>query len=240
MNAKQLKLIGIITMTIDHIAVFLMEPSGFWYVFFRSVGRIAFPIFALMVVEGFIHTRNVYHYFIRLFSFAILIESVLLFLYLRFGVNMTVFHWLGEGGSENIIWPLVLGLGAIILLSHPKPWIKTLALLPILLAIVLRTSYGFYGVLMIVLLYGYRHDVQRLLYGGMLTALYVYLPMLADGEGYFPSIMLIQFFALIAFILFFFYNGKKGKQNKWFFYMYYPAHIILLFVIAMVIGGEIM
>ena len=66
LSGSALKVIAMISMVIDHIALYLMEHGTVLYETMRLVGRIAFPVFAFLIAEGFIHTRSRYRYFFTL------------------------------------------------------------------------------------------------------------------------------------------------------------------------------
>ena len=74
LTGTQLKVIALVTMIIDHIGVVLLEPNSVVYWVARSIGRLAFPIYCFLLVEGFIHTRNVKKYLGRLLLFAVISE----------------------------------------------------------------------------------------------------------------------------------------------------------------------
>lgn len=229
MNATVLKTIGIIAMTFDHIAVHLLESDMIAYVIFRGIGRFAFPIFALMIAEGFRHTRNQQRYFFRLLGFASLIEIFLIVMWVLFGMNYSLFP-LGSTHAENVIWPLVFGLLALILWKKGTWWSWLLLLITLITPAFVIYPYGFYGVMMI-LIFGIttRKDIW-LLGGTLLTAAYVLIPKLADPAT-FQTLSYLQLIAIPAIALFYVYNGKRGKGNRWFFYLYYPTHIgILVFL----------
>ena len=74
LSGSALKVIALISMVIDHIALYLMEHGTVLYETMRCVGRIAFPVFAFLIAEGFIHTRSRYRYFFTLLGFAVISE----------------------------------------------------------------------------------------------------------------------------------------------------------------------
>lgn len=219
MNSSQLKWIAIITMTCDHLGFYLFPEGSVMQIVLRSIGRIAFPLFAFFISEGFIHTHDIKKYFMRLFIFALAIEAFLFVFYLFTHVNYMI--------TENIFWTLLLGLLALIMISTKKWYYITIALLLILASYFMRIPYGGFGVAMIILFGTIKNRLQQLLYAVPFTYLYITLMNL--------DIAWVQWFGLLAFIPLFFYNGKLGKMNKYFFYAYYPAHIIVIVAISMLI-----
>ncbi len=233
MSARALKLIGIITMTFDHIAVHLMTSEMVLYVVFRGIGRLAFPIFALMVALGFRHSKNRMRYLFRLMVFATIIELFLVVLWLTTGLNTTIFP-IGSTSSENVIWPLVFGLMALMLLKKGTWWSYGLYLSVLVLPLFVRFPYGIYGIAMI-LVFGVTENKHLwLLLGTLLTGIYVLIPRLSDPSTFQP-IAYLQLIAVLALVLFYLYNGKRGKGSRWFFYVYYPAHIGILVLLSMLI-----
>ncbi|TVP84610.1 MAG: hypothetical protein EA375_06385 [Acholeplasmataceae bacterium] len=231
MNASQLKWIGVITMTIDHIAVYLIHSTTLLHWLLRGIGRIAFPLFAFMIAEGFHHTRNRFAYWLRLMLYTLLIEVFLVGYYLYTHINYSVLPFTGTGSSVNFILPLFFGLSALVLLHEKRVWLRPFALLIVVLAGWLGTPYGMYGVLLIIA-FGILRRVQwQLLAGVTLTLLYVYGPLVMPAIPYY-GFMQLQLLAIIALLMLFAYNGRRGKSNRWFFYVYYPLHIGILMLIA--------
>ena len=166
LNSFWIKIIALLTMTIDHIGFYL--PNGTLNLVFRIIGRIAFPLFAFMIAEGAIHTKSFSKYALRLGIMASAISSALI-LNEIIGIEPTL---RAEG---NIFIDLLLGALAIYLLRQNKWYIKILAILPVLFGVYsfigsslewcgchgfiqwcpffLRTQYGWFGVSLIVLFY---------------------------------------------------------------------------------------
>jgi hypothetical protein len=240
MNRSAFKFIALLTMTIDHIGAFTLLPyieahpdiqylMTIYYVM-RSIGRIAFVMFAFMIAEGFHKTRDVKKYFLRLFYYAVFIEVFIVIYYFISGVNGIM--------TFNVIWPLVFGLASLILLSQEKIWLKLLVIPIVGLATYLNTQYSFYGIMFIIVFGMYRNIYSQMLMAIGLNALYIlllYQSAVQNGSSNAWEIFL-QWFSMLAFIFIFIYNGKKGKrESKWFFYAYYPAHVLVLIGLGMLI-----
>lgn len=220
-----LKLIAIITMTIDHIGVVF---GTVFSNFLRAVGRLSFPIFAFLLIEGYVHTKSFGKYFLRLLILAIISEVIYDYVFFDSFIYM---------GANNIFFTLALGLLTLFLLDKSKGMIKRyfkdsidlVIILPItyLLIIVimgligefLNFSYGMLGILIISFFYLFKENFP-------LTILSVGLSTLILGET-------MQYFSLFSLILIYFYNKKLGKKCKMFFYLYYPLHILVLELIKM-------
>ena len=213
LSGNALKIIAIVTMLIDHIGAVLIEngilggPFSFdwdiiqasaglrlWWnvdMVLRAIGRIAFPIFAYLLVEGFLHTRDVKKYGLRLLAFGLLSEV------------------------QNVYFTLFLGLAAMIgVQKYEKErmvWKQALVLLLCCGAsVVLRTDYGAFGVIFIVLLYMTRQNPRAQTIFGALALIW-------------------EMTAVLAFIPIRMYNGTRGRWNlKYLFYAFYPVHILVL------------
>ena len=223
-----LKLIAIITMTIDHIGVVFGTP---FYNLLRAVGRLSFPIFAFLLTEGYVHTKSFSKYFFRLLVLAVVSEVI--YDYVFYGSFIYL-------EANNIFFTLALGLLTLWLLDKSRTLVKKYfkekidltIILPItylliivvmgLIAEFLNFSYGMLGILVISFFYLFKKNFP-------LTVLSVSLSTLILGDT-------MQYFSLLSLILIYFYNRKVGKKCKVFFYLYYPLHILVLGVIRMLIG----
>jgi hypothetical protein len=232
MNARTLKWIAMITMTIDHIGYWLItDPT--WYLLARSIGRLSFPIFCFLIAEGYKHTRSVPQYLMRIGAFALGIEGLLFVYFLISGENYVL--------TESIFLPLSLGLLALILI-HRKEWYLKLLVIPLAwLAGALNMSYGTYGIAMILLFGVIKGPTLRFLGFLFLSFFFIQLP-LVNLTYLFPyaGMSELQWLAVAAMIPISLYNGKPGpKGGKWFFYIYYPVHILVLAGIKMAMDAGI-
>jgi hypothetical protein len=214
LNMNQLKIIAVISMLIDHIAYVMIERgtglAGDFYMIdrvMRGVGRIAFPIFCFTIVEGFVHTTNVKAYLKRLLVFA-LISEIPFDLALRGSVIAS--------GYQNVFWTLALGLGVLMIyqdLFMPS-WKKILGIfLCFQLANLFHTDYSIYGVITIFAMYYFRREPIKMCMAG-----YIVLLLQSPTEVW----------AIFGFLFILFYNGQKGNGKKMFYYLFYPAHFLML------------
>ena len=221
LSGTALKTIACITMLIDHIGASCIE-SGLSNgtavsaglaeldLTLRLIGRLAFPIFCFLLVEGFVHTHNVKKYVRRLFLFAFLSEVPFDLAFFR-----TPFHW----ENQNVYWTLALGVLAMAGLRHfEKPdgsmgWKGILcAALCVLAATLANTDYNGVGVMIICVLYLTRADRKRQCIAGAVLFAFEYT-------------------APLAFVPVWFYNGQRGRCPKWAqwaFYLFYPVHLLVL------------
>ena len=207
-----LKIIGIITMFLDHYH-YIVGGSEI----LNIVGRIAFPIFAFTLSEGYTHTRNLKKYLLRLFIFAVGIQlpSIL------FSYNYRM----------NVFFTLFFGLLAIYVFNFKsiriKPkflWLIKISLIGFILFISQKYEfdYGIYGILLIMNFNIFRNDKFKILMNFLI---------LNTFNKIFPNVFGLtdtQFFSLISLIFIFMYNGKKGRSMKYFFYLFYPIHFFIL------------
>ncbi|MEG0364580.1 MAG: TraX family protein [Erysipelotrichales bacterium] len=198
LNAFQLKVIALITMTIDHIGVFIFPDVEF----LRIIGRISFVIFAFFIGNAFIYTKNRKKFAIQLSLVALIFEIVLFIL----NVNT----------SSSIFLTLALGYNLIYVVHERKYW---LAIPILIIPYFYNVDYSYYGILLVYAGY-YFHD-NKIVYLLINIALCMVFTT-------FSNISIIQYYSIIGCVLLLFYNEKEGFKLKYFFYLYYPLHIILL------------
>lgn len=226
LNGNQLKLIAVITMLIDHAAVAFWTTSNSFYWFMRGIGRIAFPIYAFLLVEGFYHTRSLKKYAMRLLVLAVISEIP--FDYLAYGRLM-------DFQGQNVFWTLLLGL--LMLRCQQLLWTRCsdaagrqMQLFTMVLccgiAWLFRTDYDYRGILLIGLFGWFYGELNRQVVFGLiwmtLTLGLMRLPLIV---GYAAAFFLIQH-----------YDGTRGAWNvKAFFYAFYPVHLIILDVLKILL-----
>lgn len=217
MNRFQLKLFAILTMLVDHVGAVLFPQ----YLAFRVIGRLAFPIFMYLIAQGLIYTSSVGAYLGRLFAFALISEIPF-----DLAFHRVVFY----PGSQNVFFTLFLGLAAIAVLkryweAHPVPAFLFAAAMAVL-AELMRTDYGWFGVAGIVVFYCFRNARGA---GIAVFSLVLIAFSLISGST-------LELFALFSGVVLYFYDStKKGRWNwKYFFYVFYPAHLLLLYFIRTV------
>lgn len=209
MSSFTLKLIAILSMTIDHIGFILFPEISL----LRNIGRIAFPIFAYQLGIGFEKTKSKEKYIIRMLIFAILSQIPFHLAYIT-----------GIPNSNEVVLnigvTLTCGLLALYSIKQfDKLWLKALfSFLILILAAIIPMDYGWYGVLTIILFYLFRKD--------KLFTFVSYFMLLTVYCSYKESTFnLPAIFALIPILL---YNGKKGPNAKYLFYIFYPLHLLIL------------
>ncbi len=250
-NGNTLKMIAIITMLIDHITYVFVEAHilpkvyasylggqsmeytnkdySFWssvdYIG-RGIGRLAFPIFVFLLVEGFMHTRNVWKYALRLGIFALISE-------IPFDMAFNGSYF--DMSYQNVYFTLLIGLlmmtGFEAVNDHIKPKLPNVLLQALIffaammLSLVVSCDYTVMGIAMIAAVYLTRNN-RRIMWFAVLVAIVV--TMIPANSSFLEVLGCFSFF-LIAF-----YNGERGSFNlKYFFYAFYPAHILILGLLNM-------
>ncbi len=228
MSIFHIKLLAILTMAIDHIGAFLF-PEVF---ILRIIGRFSFLLFAWLLANGAIHTKNSTAYLKRLFLFAIISQ-----------VPYLLVHGVHSPGSLelNIFFTLFLGLLAIITLQRLKNRIvKVLLVVCITLVAEQFTSgfsYGAYGVISILIFYlFYKNITIAVVLQALAIFVFYTLPVLLSGSTLSQlydsrSIALIQPVALLSLFIIAFHNGKLGHKTKMFFYIFYPLHLTIIYLL---------
>ena len=226
MTAFSLKLIAMLAMLTDHVGMVLF-PDQIWL---RCVGRLAFPIFAFQIAEGYQKTHDKTKYALRLFLFALLSEIPFDLM-----ISGQPFFW----GKQNVLWTFLLGLFIIHITSeihaHMREPIVRLtaifcaALLSFSAAQLLHSDYGGLGVLMVFLFYVLRNRDR-----GIQTLFILTVNYLIGGAGIsiwgaeFPM-QLLGTAAMLPICLYKGEHGPHGKVWTWFCYAFYPLHLIILF-----------
>lgn len=216
LSQEQLKGIACVSMLLDHIGVVLF-PGAVWL---RAIGRLAFPIYCFLLVEGFGKTKNRRKYALRLLIGAILAE-IPYDLALHGGVCWQ---------RQNVMLTLLLGFGMLWYLEEKgQYWCVILAALT---AQVLGADYGGFGIVLIAVFCLTREREDR----GVLQAVLMGLCFFAMDGGK----VTVQLFALASIPLIRAYSGRKTTQSRalqWGFYLFYPAHLLgLYWISAFMIG----
>ena len=241
MSANMLKFIAIIAMFIDHTAVVMVESGSGAYILMRFIGRLTAPIMFYFVVVGLRHTKNVTRYTLRLALFATI--SYLPFIYANTGQlpNSETFLKL------NVIYTILIGVFFLRARSEiSNPFIKTVAMA---LLVILSTfgDWNFIALLMMLVFdyfYGdykkqkFAYNVIVLTAGGVLALfLQPFSTYIQHGVWNFDiyQILFMQSGMFLPILLLGKYSGRLGRGGllaKWSFYIFYPAHLLLLGIMA--------
>ena len=224
MSAFVLKLIAIFTMFIDHIGYIFSDGK---LSYFNYIGRISFPIFAFQISEGYVHTKNLKKYFLRLFLFALISQIP----FMLFDKIITDKFYL------NIFFTLFLGLTAIFVYDKSKYKILgIIAGIAIgLIAKFTHCDYGFFGIAIILIFYIFKNNfINASIFFIIATAIRYAIPLIKYGNVN-NRIALLFSFTCIPLIFIAGYNGKKGKDTKYLLYLFYPIHLILIYGLYLIL-----
>ena len=248
-SQEGLKLIACLTMLFDHIGYEIIYPVYAsmsvvnaavlpeirlvykLYLLCRCIGRIAFPIFAFLLVEGTHNTKNRKKYAFRLAVGAVLAEIP---------YNLVVSGNI-SGPKQSVMTTLLLGFVAVHYMEKCRSlaW-KPVALLPFtVLAEVFRVDYGWAGIVLIALFELSRemHSPNLVRTGGMIVLFhYMSSRILQFGNFTLP----MQVLGVFSMVFISYYKGEKRTFNKvaqWAFYLFYPVHLLILWGVGQMISG---
>jgi len=251
-TGSTIKIIAIVSMLIDHIGAgilgrlvvtsgymevavsgdmnavlqWLAENGALFYTYsiMRMIGRLGFPIFCFLLVEGFQRTHDVKKYALRLGIFALISEIPF---------DLCFNGRVLEFGYQNVFFTLFLGMLTMIAFDWiaKKEWaadrklntavkvIFSAAALAVGAGVAhfLKTDYAAKGVLCIMVLYLFRRKKPLQIAAGCVAFLW-------------------EVTAPLAFIPIGFYNGERGLKMKYFFYAFYPVHLLLIWLVTMLMG----
>lgn len=218
-SGNALKMFALLCMTIDHIGAHILND----YTPFRIIGRLAFPIFAYMIAEGCKYTHNKLKYFLTIFIEGIILQififllsdsthmNVLITFSLSIGLIYAFDYSLRSENNYNLVIPL-MGIVFVMVICGELP--------EGFLSEYFHIDYGFFGVMLPVMVYIFDNRVLKLL---MFTSGLVFLSI---------SMAPIEWWSLISIIPLAFYSGERGKlEIKYLFHIYYPIHIVIILAI---------
>ena len=235
LTAAVLHIIAMTLMLMDHLWATLL-PAREWL---TCAGRVAFPIFAFMALEGYFHTRSFKKYILRMLLFAVLSEIPFDLMY-----GGTWFYPV----HQNVLWTFLLGLLGVWLMEQVrkkgKTWMYLLVcvlVVPAGLGLGTLCMVDYYGVgVLTVFVFYFLHGRKWWCFLGQLAALYWLNVELLGGLMYPVQLFGMEFelcqqgLALLALIPIWLYRGRQGYHSKPFQYLcyaFYPVHMLLLVVV---------
>ena len=230
-----LKVIAVLSMLIDHIGLFFLRDYEEIYWICRAIGRLSFPLFCFILVEGYFHTKNRMEYAIRLGVFAFISEIPYNLMYGRLiylekqNVMFTLFI------GFMVIWALDLIIGYAV--KYPKIILDKIGMnlmniiletvvivLGLAMAGFLETTYSYPGVMLIIAFF-----VLRKNWLGQVAVNGIFNIAMFD-----LNVQWVGVFSLLPMAL---YNGKPGcRKGKYFFYWFYPVHLVVLITIRIILN----
>lgn len=228
-TSASLHIMAMAFMLCDHLWGTVV-PGNDWL---TCIGRLAFPIFAFLLVEGYFHTRNLKKYVLRLLVFAVLSEVPF-----NLAMGSRVFYPV----HQNVLWSFLISIGLIHWNEKAKhAWVKiVVGIASVLIGYIagLLTMVDFYhaGILTVLVFYFFRQRKWWSFVGQLVCLWYINTEMLGGfayeiqlgGETHF---FLRQSLALFALIPIWLYRGRQGHHSKVFQYVcygFYPAHLLIL------------
>lgn len=232
-----LKIIAMATMFIDHAAIMLIKNGklyGFdealyqnaialpeaksWLIFYkicRMIGRIAFPLFALLIVEGFRKSSNVFKYFVRIFVLALISEIPF---------NLMLFNKFFCFDLQNVLFTYLAALLMLIcikIVGQAQIFLHILFLaIGVTICYFLKTDYWLEGMLLIFVLYEFRHDLNAKCLAALVITLF------SSVENFYGA-------GALSIIFIYFYDERKGYFDvKRFSYVFFPLHMLVLYGIV--------
>lgn len=235
-TSNGLKIIAIIAMTFDHVAMEFIPYSSVVGQLFRVIGRLTIAIMCYMVTEGFFHTRDLKKYMIRMFIFALISHVPYVFLH----TGKISFLMDGAFGT-SVMWPLFLGLVSLWVWNHQN--IHKAFKIIILILLCLLANEGDWGPLAVIWIWGFglfhkNTKKQMIFFGAIAFAMALSAALMWEFTTEYPWYReVFQFGLLCAIPILMKYNEERGKSKniKWLFYIYYPLHMIILGIIALIV-----
>ena len=239
MTSFTLKIIAIITMFLDHFSYAYFGK----FTILNCIGRISFPIFAFQISEGYLHTKNIKKYFIRLTSFALLSQIPFMLFYSTFSEDIY---------RLNVFFTLLLGLLSIFVYDKLKDKSLIHHIVGILFIVVAslvanytKMDYGYFGIILIFVFYLFKNN-KLLMNAAFLILIFVkYFSEISTFVYYLifsPAIFLnyiyyflVIVFYIIALLIINLYNNQQGLKVKYILYFFYPVHLILLYFMHIIL-----
>ena len=214
MSALILKLIAALTMTVDHAGLILFG-NALWM---RALGRLAFPLYAFFIAEGFRYTKNRLRYFLTVFLLGVGCQ--------------TVCAIAAPGQSLGVLLTFSLSIALLALSELAKKDRRFAPAVPVAIGLLylfcrfVWIDYGFFGALLPWFASLFEKKWARL------AAFAVGLLLLCGNAAL--SANYLQSLSLLSLLLLAFYNGKRGKYKmKYFFYIFYPLHLAVIWGLAL-------
>lgn len=222
MTSFLLRLLALVSMFVDHAGLALFPRIGL----FRCIGRLAFPLYCFLLVQGFLHTRDLRAYARRLFLLAVLSEIPF---------DLLIFGRIASVMEQNVGFSLLLGLLAITAAEvYDEAPVKAAgSLLALFIAsMILRVSYGWLGIALCLCFYKAKESRSRQALCVLPVEAVYCLSLLLSGVE--MSWVLVSLCAMFSALPILFYNGKPGLRHgfmSFLFYAAYPLHMIALLLI---------
>ena len=218
MTSFILKIIGVITMLFDHVGDAIIGKFSFC----NLIGRIAFPIFAFQAVQGYIYTKDFKKHMLKLFIFACISQ-------IPFMLFLSTFT--EEILTLNIFFTLFLGLLALFVYDKCKN--KVLGFLFVILtsiiAYFIHVDYGTFGILLMFCFYFFKDKKGSMAITTIVLCFLSFVPDIIATPVLWYIYIQCAIFTALSLIFILFYNKNEGPKAKYFFYIFYPLHLLILY-----------
>ncbi len=238
LNGDQLKLIAILAMTVDHVTdlIYPSFPAVPAAILLHIIGRLTAPIMWFFISEGFHYTHDIKKYLLRLGGFAVISHFAYCF---AFGIDPVPFRS-GIFNQTSVMYPLFVGALVLWLQNSGvgmREWQRTAAVF-LLIWSAFPGDWSCIAVLSVVGMYRNRGNLKK-----QMTAILPWVLLYAAVSFFFVdrAYGLVQPFVFLVYPLLKRYNGQrgKGKGMKWFFYLYYPAHLAVIGLLRILLYGHV-
>lgn len=224
MNIHKIKYLAVLSMILDHMASVLFAPDAIGYIFLKLIGRIAAPAMCFALAEGFIHTSNRKKYFLRLIIFAVISQ-------IPYSYYMSGTLWFPSG---NMLFTLACSFLLLEIVEyHKRLGILSIPIAICILYIATFTDWFVFGPLFTLSFYLNKgnKDLQALCHAciSFLSLGYSAYVCMQQGLSWYSQVWQIGVILFVPII--YLYNGKPGNKstfNKWFFYLFYPLHLLVI------------
>lgn len=208
-------------MLLDHIGDAVLG----YFSFFNLIGRLAFPIFAFQSVQGYINTTNFKKHILKLFIFACISQ-------IPFMLFLSTFS---TGFSLNIFFTFFLGLLSLLAYDKSKNKIVGLFFLVFtsIIGEIIHVDYGAFGILLIFVFYIFKDKKLPMIIVSLLLCFAKYIPNIIQFPNLYSHYISCALFTSLSMIFISFYNKKQGPKSKYFFYIFYPLHLLILYLVHM-------
>jgi hypothetical protein len=214
-------------MVIDHVGIIFFPHITL----LRLIGRLSFPLFAWLIANGAQQTKNINKYLLRLFIFALISQ-------LPYSIFLKAAGF-QNGLQLNVCFTLFFGLASISFIKKSTNRLFQICAVVAIagLAFFLKANYGFVGVISIVCFYIFLSQPKKIFWSQLIiyttwTIFFSLFFVRSSTENliFYKNIPL-QIVAVLSTLLIVLYNNKQGPKVKYFFYAFYPIHLIILYVI---------
>ena len=234
LNANIIKILAALFMVLDHVGYMLFPKIEI----LRILGRLSMPLFAFMIAEGATFTRNKFRYFLLIFLLGVIFQVVYFFVYeslymgilITFSLSIIMIYTLQFFKSKMLGGKLFEKIYSFLLFALS---IFTTYILNLLFKI----DYGFWGCLLPLFATLLRFDYVDKNSGALKRVDNIPLNLISFAVGLILLCLSFgknQYYSLLALPILFFYSGDKGKLNlKYFFYIFYPLHMVIIYAISL-------